>query len=67
MNSGSRALCDALTHAGFVRREGRHVVYRHATGRTVVLSRTPSDGRAILNERADVRRALRAVGAEVTI
>lgn len=67
MTGGTRALCDALARAGFVRREGRHVVYRHATGRTVVLSRTPSDARAFRNERADVRRALRAVGAEVTI
>jgi hypothetical protein len=65
--SAHAILHQALLDAGFRLREGRHLVFSHTAGRTVVMSRTPGDRRAFLNERSDVRRALRAVGAEVTV
>lgn len=52
----------ALLQAGFTLRVGKHAVWRHPSGRVLVMSTTPGDRRAFLNQRADVRRALRAVG-----
>lgn len=57
----------ALMQAGFTARVGKHVVWRHAVGIVLVMSNTPGDKRAFLNQRADVRRALRAVGAGVSV
>ena len=58
----------ALADAGFSLRVGKgHYVWRHSTGRVVTMSTTASDQRAWLNQRADVRRALRAVGAAVRV
>ena len=66
--SARAALDRALLDAGFTLREGRgHRVWRHSTGRVVTMSTTASDQRAWLNQRADVRRALRAVGAAVRV
>jgi hypothetical protein len=57
----------ALADAGFSLRVGKHAVWRHSTGYTLTMSLTPGDKRAYLNQRSDVRRALRAVGAEVRV
>lgn len=57
----------ALLSAGFTLRTGRHHIWRHPSGCVLVMSNTPGDRRAFMNQRADVRRALRAVGAEVSI
>lgn len=65
--SAQAQLDRALLDAGFRLREGKHRVWRHSTGVLVVQSATPSDRRNFLNQRADVRRALRRVGASVTV
>jgi hypothetical protein len=58
----------ALLEAGFTARAGgKHCIWRHSSGCAVTLSVSPSDRRAFLNQRADVRRALRAVGAAVSV
>jgi hypothetical protein len=58
----------ALAAASFTLRVGKHRVWRHhPTGVTVTFSATPGVKRAFLNQRADTRRALRAVGAVVTV
>ena len=67
MTAEYRQLEHALTQAGFTVREGKHRVWRHERGAVVVLSRTPSDSRSYLNDRADARRAMRRVGVTVTI
>lgn len=64
MSAARAELERALVHAGFtLRAGGKHLVWRHPAGPCVTLSATPSDRRAFLNQRADARRALRAVGS----
>ena len=62
-----RRLEAALTSAGFTVRDGKHRVWRHPSGVVTVLSRTPSDHRAYLNDRAVVRRALRRTGVALEV
>jgi hypothetical protein len=51
----------AAAHGGTVERtRGGHVVVRLPNGATVYTSATPSDRRALLNTRADLRRAATA-------
>jgi hypothetical protein len=58
----------ALADAGFsLRVGGKHMVWRHPSGARLTMSSTPGDRRAYLNQRSDVRRALRAVGAAVNV
>lgn len=64
---GRAELDAALMRAGFTLRLGKHAIWRHPSGRVLTMSVTPGDKRAFLNQRADVRRALRAVGAEVAV
>jgi predicted RNA binding protein YcfA (HicA-like mRNA interferase family) len=61
MNDVTRLLKQAMQE-GWTREEGRkHIKMRHPSGALVVVSRTASDRRAMLNIKADLRRALRNV------
>lgn len=46
---------------------GKHYKLVHPCGATVIISRTASDRRAMLNIRADLRRAMRQRGIECKI
>jgi predicted RNA binding protein YcfA (HicA-like mRNA interferase family) len=60
----SRTLKKLLRDSGFVLlRQNLHMVWRHPSGRNFITAKTPSDRRDEKNVRSELRRFLRAQGA----
>jgi len=58
-SSERRALLSLIEQHGFVlHRQGKHYVFKNASGKTLVVSKSATDRRAFLNIKATMKRLL---------
>lgn len=59
LNDTRRELFDLVRRYGFVlHRQGRHFVFKHSSGKTLVCSKSTDDRRALRNVERDIKRLL---------